>query len=171
MTLSVPSADLRSVATPRRIQRSRAKGSKMLAGAVYVGRPSRWGNPFHVVKCMRYDRSVYWAVAIGEPHRHRQVSGEEHPREEDAVAEAVDLFVAWLHGEDWRIQYLRRCPNAAGYLEPLLTPPTFEEIRASLAGRHLACWCGLDCACHADELLAIANGPSVVEIPRYEEAA
>lgn len=31
---------------PTRIQRSRRKGWKMPAGAVYVGRPTKWGNPF-----------------------------------------------------------------------------------------------------------------------------
>jgi hypothetical protein len=29
-----------------RIQRKRTKGWKMPAGAVYVGRPTKWGNPF-----------------------------------------------------------------------------------------------------------------------------
>lgn len=33
---------------PDRIQRKRAKGYRMPAGAVYVGRPTRWGNPFPV---------------------------------------------------------------------------------------------------------------------------
>ena len=32
--------------TPQRIQRKRARGWRMPEGAVYVGRPSRWGNPF-----------------------------------------------------------------------------------------------------------------------------
>jgi hypothetical protein len=31
---------------PLRIQRSRAKGWRMPENAVYVGRGSRWGNPF-----------------------------------------------------------------------------------------------------------------------------
>ena len=31
---------------PRRIQRQRTKGWRMPEGAVYVGRPSRWGNPW-----------------------------------------------------------------------------------------------------------------------------
>lgn len=31
-----------------RIQRRRTKGWRMPEGAVYVGRPSRWGNPFRV---------------------------------------------------------------------------------------------------------------------------
>ena len=34
--------------TPQRIQRKREKGWRMPEGAVYVGRPSRWGNPFRV---------------------------------------------------------------------------------------------------------------------------
>ena len=32
---------------PRRIQRKRTKGWRIPEGAVYVGRPSRWGNPFY----------------------------------------------------------------------------------------------------------------------------
>ena len=35
---------------PKRIQRKRSKGWKMPEGAVYVGRPTRWGNPFVVGK-------------------------------------------------------------------------------------------------------------------------
>ena len=34
------------VDAPTRIQRSREKGWRMPAGAVYVGRPTRWGNPW-----------------------------------------------------------------------------------------------------------------------------
>lgn len=33
---------------PKRIQRRRTKGWKMPEGAVYVGRPTKWGNPFRV---------------------------------------------------------------------------------------------------------------------------
>jgi hypothetical protein len=33
---------------PVRIQRKRTKGWRMPAGAVYVGRPTKWGNPFTV---------------------------------------------------------------------------------------------------------------------------
>lgn len=31
---------------PQRIQRKRTKGWKMPEGAVYVGRPTQWGNPW-----------------------------------------------------------------------------------------------------------------------------
>lgn len=33
---------------PKRIQRKRSKGWRMPAGAVYVGRPTKYGNPFRV---------------------------------------------------------------------------------------------------------------------------
>ena len=33
---------------PKRIQRKRTKGWKMPGGAIYVGRPTKWGNPFPV---------------------------------------------------------------------------------------------------------------------------
>lgn len=32
----------------RRIQRRRVKGWRMPPGAVYVGRPTKWGNPYRV---------------------------------------------------------------------------------------------------------------------------
>lgn len=31
---------------PNRIQRKRSKGWKMPPNAIYVGRPTKWGNPF-----------------------------------------------------------------------------------------------------------------------------
>jgi hypothetical protein len=43
-----------------RIQRKRTKGWKMPANTVYVGRPSKWGNPFKVG-----DFSAY-ALKLGE---------------------------------------------------------------------------------------------------------
>jgi len=45
---------------PKRIQRKRTKGWKMPAGAVYVGRPTKWGNPCHVgmFKGYTHDQAV-----------------------------------------------------------------------------------------------------------------
>ena len=36
---------------PKRIQRKRAKGCKMPEGAVYVGRPTKDGNPWTIKEC------------------------------------------------------------------------------------------------------------------------
>jgi hypothetical protein len=35
---------------PKRVQRSRRKGSRLPAGAVVVSRPGRWGNPYTLPK-------------------------------------------------------------------------------------------------------------------------
>lgn len=56
---------------PKRIQRKRSKGWKMPEGAVYVGRPTRWGNPFSVAECglknaiANYRGMVFGMLAIG----------------------------------------------------------------------------------------------------------
>lgn len=35
---------------PKRIQRKRTKGWRMPENAVYVGRPTKWGNPFNLAE-------------------------------------------------------------------------------------------------------------------------
>lgn len=64
---------------PRRIQRRRVKGWKAPKGAVYVGRPTKWGNPFP-------------RVFRGDP----------------TGAESVAAFERWLFGTDAGISLLRR---------------------------------------------------------------
>lgn len=44
--------------SPRRIQRQRTKGWRMPEGAVYVGRPSRWGSPFGVTEHFVYGKFI-----------------------------------------------------------------------------------------------------------------
>jgi hypothetical protein len=65
---------------PKRIQRKRTKGWRMPEGAVYVGRPTRWGNPYVV------GSTVDW-YPIG---RRRSI--------DVTAAESVDLFRAWIEG-------------------------------------------------------------------------
>ena len=60
---------------PERIQRKRTKGWKMPPNTVYVGRPTKWGNPFVVgkpggaftalVKDQRHAWQLYRSIAIG----------------------------------------------------------------------------------------------------------
>lgn len=51
-----------------------------------------------------------------------------------------------------------------------INPDAGREQRAAilwnyekLRGKNLACWCSLDCACHADVLLELANKPEEVQ--------
>ncbi|NKQ57127.1 DUF4326 domain-containing protein [Amycolatopsis sp. K13G38] len=118
-----------------RIQRERTRGWRMPAGAVYVGRPTRWGSPFHIgrefgdLRCPECG-FVEPNVRVDSPQR------------------AVELFDAWLR---WPRQSFPGIASA----------PTHGEVRDALAGHDLACWCPADQPCHADILLALANPGSV----------
>ena len=116
---------------PQRIQRQRTKGWRMPEGAVYVGRPAWWSNPF-TVKEFGWLRSVilfsnglsgYWNPSL--------FSTDES---DDLVGEAYRLH-----------EWMRLAGRRAA------------AVVADLRGRDLACWCPLDQPCHADVLLELAN--------------
>lgn len=61
---------------PRRIRMSRAKGWRKPEGAIYVGRPTRWGNPFRVGDPhpifgwpISADEAVHFYRALVDRHR------------------------------------------------------------------------------------------------------
>lgn len=43
---------------PKRIQRKRTKGWRMPPNTIYVGRPTRWGNPFTLKDLMTVEECV-----------------------------------------------------------------------------------------------------------------
>lgn len=116
---------------PERIQRKRQLGWRMPANAVYVGRPSKWGNP--------YRWSDYPALVVP-----LNVDGDNEPK---YVPEAQ------------RRSYAATDFESAVRFDPRTLPhyPSHDEIRRELAGKDLVCWCSLDEPCHADVLLEIAN--------------
>jgi hypothetical protein len=74
---------------PVRIQRQRTKGWRMPEGAVYVGRPSEWGNPWEIF----YDRAArYYTVHLGD-----RIAGD-FERSDSAHRCAVDMYRAYLDG-------------------------------------------------------------------------
>lgn len=42
-----PASALAAMEPPKRIKRERSKGWRMPIGTVYVGRPTKWGNPYN----------------------------------------------------------------------------------------------------------------------------
>lgn len=62
---------------PVRVQRKRTKGWKMPDGAVYVGRPTRFGNPFKVGQDGSHDQCVAlhrgWLTGTLPDHEIRQL--------------------------------------------------------------------------------------------------
>lgn len=163
---------------PQRIRRSREKGWKMPDGTVYVGRPTKWGNPF------RY-RGQNGLVAFGPAHMERygrewdyegrtSRHGTRHDRYY-AAGDVVETYVRWGTPAElvelFRLTLtaptegmLRAAPSGRGNLcwtrrGGQIERLTVDQIRAELRGKNLACWCPLGQPCHADVLIEIANGP------------
>lgn len=114
---------------PKRIQRRRTRGWRMPAGAIYVGRPTKWGNRYRVVPAGRV-----WAV---ESVKGRPIALGFKSRRE-AARFAVDCYRHWLTRKP---EGLKLC----------------REHLHELRGHDLADWCGPDEPCHADVLLERAN--------------
>lgn len=73
--------------TPQRIQRKRTRSWTMPAGAVYVGRPSKWGNDFK--------------IGDPDPVEDRPMTAADAVRHfESALAFAPDESIAELRGKD-----------------------------------------------------------------------
>lgn len=141
---------------PNRVQRTRKAGVPgMPPGSKYVGRGSRWGNPFkvgeHYVSRTAFHDAPYPADSGRELGTFEHPAWSPWPAWTEAVgvvrdrAHAVELFRAHIAYEtdDW---------------DP-------EVIRRELAGRDLACWCALPEAgepdwCHGAVLLELAASPT-----------
>jgi len=145
---------------PKRIQRKRTPGWQMPPDAVYVGRPTKWGNPFD------FRRSEYCWAALSFGCR-----GDRAGRQEASVR----AFRNWIDPPYGRrmLSWQEQVKASAGGKEVAIGPlvkaaeaPSKDEIRAALRGHDLACWCALDQPCHADVLLEIANAPPLTEAER-----
>jgi hypothetical protein len=123
---------------PQRIQLRRTKGWRKPAGAVLVSRPSRWGNPFHVV---RAPGGGPWEVRYGLGPGDSDWVGE-RDTQLDAQEAAVGMFAAALRDGALLV--------------------TLADVRRDLTGKTLACWCRPGDPCHADVLLDEANAAEVV---------
>ena len=114
-----------------RIQR-RAKGWRMPEGAVYVGRPTRWGNPYVLHR---------YGVAISLELFKNTVRGFWVPELVAATRYAPEAV--YREFCEWRGRFRREHP--------------MEALVSELRGKDLVCWCPLDRPCHADVLLELAN--------------
>ena len=134
-----------SIPQPKRIHRRRIKGWRMPPNAVYVGRPTKWGNP--------------WTVEEWRDHMarlHRSFSGLE-PTRSELDYEARDIATTCFYSA--MVDRLAD-PESEEHEHPGFYPP-LQQIRDELAGKDLACWCPLDQPCHADVLLKVANGEAL----------
>ena len=120
---------------PVRVQRRRARGWRMPENTVYVGRPTRWGNPWSIGSNMYEPARNEWRTV-------------------ENAADAVEAFrrcVDWDPDAPWGIGSLV-CWGGYGDMHN-----NRKTIAKFLRGKNLACWCPLDKPCHADVLLELAN--------------
>lgn len=98
---------------PVRIQRNRQRKQVSPNGLPikYVGRPSKFGNPFKP--------GIFTADGV------------------------------WISEFSQSVQLFREYAETNLNYEP--------EWLNELKGKNLSCWCKLDCCCHADVLLELAN--------------
>ena len=155
----------------QRIQRKRTKGWRMPEGAVYVGRPTRWGNPFPisgswivwaaVAAGFRADAAGRRAAALAY-YRH-WLTGKADPG--PLILDDSGGIIEFEGGHKASVaEHARGIATMAAVMfrdeVTLPTPPTIADVRAALAGRDLACFCPLDQPCHGDVLLELANRPT-----------
>jgi len=122
----------------------------MPEGAVYVGRPSKWGNPFD----FRSADNCWNALAF-------DCRGDLKGRVEASVI-AFRQWVADPRGRVAEMDFGVVCEAKGKTIE--IGPrakaglaPSIDDIRKELRGKDLACWCRLDQPCHGDVLLELAN--------------
>jgi len=121
---------------PVRLQRKRTKGFKLVSPNslpnVYVGRGSKYGNPFVVKQGgQRKLEGIYYYIEF-----QNRVFGAYHTKK-DANARAAEIFGIWLKNNKLTIKP--------------------DDIINELCNKNLVCWCRLSEPCHGDALLELAN--------------
>ncbi|GGU62445.1 DUF4326 domain-containing protein [Streptomyces lavendofoliae] len=125
----------RITTTPERIQRKRTAGWTA-NGARYVGRGTRWGNPFTITDCLE--------AGLAES-------------KDEARKVVTDQYRQWLVGE------LDGGPGPVGTSWSRERRDWIRSDLDELRGRDLMCWCplvdtdGNPVPCHADVLLELCH--------------
>lgn len=136
----------------------------MPEGSVYVGRPTKWGNPFKFQSPYGLVRYRLETPQEWDYEARISADGMRHPYY-GPDGTVVDYWVRYATHDELRQMYRRTLldpmpgmksayPSRGGHFLKI----TVDDIKAELAGRDLVCWCPVYQACHADVLLEIANG-------------
>ena len=123
---------------PIRIQRKRTKGFKMPENTVYVGRPSKWGNPFKVGLIMNY-MDVLHFMAFNDVRKYFKITGQ---TVNSIAKKPLDIEDCMYLYKNYKFR---------------VSSETMKKLMAELKGKNLACWCKIGEPCHADILLRLAN--------------
>jgi len=128
---------------PVRVKRERKGGWKMPPNTVYVGRGTKWGNPFKVVEVADNE----WHVVAKENDTWNVLL--KTNSHDEALNFSLKSYQYWL------MPYTHKDGDIEKFYQ---STAVLESIISELKGKNLACWCSLDSKCHADILLELANG-------------
>ena len=114
---------------------------------VYVGRPTKWGNPFVLGQVAM----IIWLPEDEKTRIRREWRNRRFARRGEVHCTVLPPNRTWrfprpLTAEDMLSRY-------AQYLNDSGLSRELEELR----GKNLACWCPIGQPCHADVLLELAN--------------
>jgi hypothetical protein len=129
-------------AMPTRLSFNRFGGVRLPENARLITRPSRFGNPFAILKPIQgggRSWQIIWSGCGGVHHDTAPAwfAQEKHATRAEAHEAVVELYRRWLLDPD-QAELLAR-------------------IRRELRGRDVACSCPADLACHGDVMLELAN--------------
>lgn len=127
-------------AKPIRIKRSRQNKQVSPNGLpiIYVGRGSRWGNPFKICELI----NGKFAISHECDYQLHQITKEvgcdskHYNTKCEAAIDAIKCYELYHHAKD---------------------SANMADAITNLKGKNLSCWCKLDDKCHADLLLELAN--------------
>lgn len=132
----------KSVTSPMPIQRSRKIKQESPNGLPikYVGRPTKYGNPFICEGDMIYGNASHRRTILS-PWIYIEIV-----KPEEAQSRLVELYKMWIDRHpDIEKMYIIPCPFTIG------------DIITELKDKNLSCWCTLTEPCHRNVLLEIAN--------------
>lgn len=128
---------------PVRVKRERKGGWKMPPNTVYVGRGTKWGNPFKVVEVADNE----WHVVCKENDTWNVLL--KTTNHDEALNFSLKSYQYWL------MPYTHKDGDIEKFFQ---STAMLDGIVSELKGKNLACWCSLNQKCHADILLRLANG-------------
>lgn len=122
-----------TIPAPTYIQRKRTKGFKMPPNTIYVGRPTKWGNPYCLVPSIISKNKT--RVDIIQKFKTTHINIAFALPKAEATHRAINLYELYI---------LRTIKHGNLNL-------------SELKGKNLACFCPPGQPCHAHILLKLAN--------------
>jgi|SRR3989304_1812230 len=122
----------------KRIQRKRTKGFKTPENTIYVGRPTKWGNPFIDISDIVYVDASHRRTILSKWVYYGTVS------ETGGAAKLYRDMIMDLNSHEVETEIYNKFK-------------LIRDTHRDLEGKNLSCFCSTSIPCHADTLLELLN--------------